>query len=128
MGRRPGPSAGLAIRHVRDPRTSEELDAVLVTLALELPVPIPLANSGLGIFGFLGLLGVHHERDQAPRQTALEWFRGAGGDATRVEAWKASAHRWAIGLGAVIGSVEGGFLFHAKGMLVLELPGPRHPG
>ncbi len=118
-------SAGLAIRHVRDPRTNEELDAVLVTLGLELPVPIPLANSGLGLFGFLGLLGVHHERDQAPRQTALEWFLGAGGDATRVEAWKASAHRWAIGLGAVIGTVEGGFLFHAKGMLVLELPGPR---
>jgi hypothetical protein len=119
-------AAGLAIRHLKPPLSSEELDAVLVTLELELPVPIPLANSGLGLFGFLGLFGMHHERNQGPHQSALGWFvEVARGDATRISAWKASPHRWALGLGAIVGTVEGGFLFHAKGMIVIELPGPR---
>ena len=115
-------SAGLAIRPV------EDVTGVLVTLDLGLPVPIPIANSGLGLFGFLGLVGVHYERDQEPPKTALDWFLGVGGDATGGQAlrgWKPKAHHWAFGIGAVIGTVEGGFLFHAKGMVVIEAPGPR---
>jgi hypothetical protein len=115
-------SAGLAIR----PAGNET--GVLVTMDVGLPVPIPIANSGLGLFGFLGLVGVHYERDQDPPKTALDWFRGVGGDATggpQLRGWRPAAHRWAFGIGAVIGTVEGGFLFHAKGMVVIEAPGPR---
>ncbi|MEA2459623.1 MAG: hypothetical protein QOC95_2595, partial [Thermoleophilaceae bacterium] len=100
------------------------VDSVLVTLDVGLPVPIPLANSGLGLFGFLGLLGVNFERRQTGG-TALDWFvNTAHGDATALDAWQPKASHWAIGLGAVIGTMEGGFLFSAKGMVVIELPGP----
>lgn len=118
-------AAGLAIRQVDAEGSGEQLTGVLMTLEVELPVPIPLANSGLGLYGFLGLLGVHHERRQDPPQTALDWFVAAGGTATTLSSWRGKADAWALGLGAVIGTVEGGFLFHAKGMIVLELPGPR---
>lgn len=113
---------GLEVRDVPD----RELTAVLATLGVELPVPLPLANSGLGLFGFLGLFGMHYERDQPASMTALQWFvERAQGSANRLEAWKPQANRWSLGLGAVLGTMEGGFLFHAKGMVVLELPGPR---
>jgi hypothetical protein len=115
-------SAGLAIRPAGDET------GVLVTMDLGLPVPIPVANSGLGVFGFLGLVGVHYERAQDPPKTALDWFSGVGGDATggkELRGWRPAPHHWAFGIGAVIGTVEGGFLFHAKGMVVIEAPGPR---
>lgn len=119
-------AAGLAIQTAHDNAANEDLKAVLVTLGVELPVPIPMASSGLGLFGFLGLFGMHFQRDQPPPETALDWFvTRAEGEATHLQAWKAAAHNWALGLGAVIGTVEGGFLVHAKGMIVIELPGPR---
>ncbi|MDC0759247.1 hypothetical protein POF51_00935 [Brevibacillus sp. AG] len=118
-------AAGLKIENARDISSSQKLTAVLAKLGVELPVPIPLANSGMGLFGMLGMFGMHFQRNQLPSQTALNWFvDSAQGDATNIHAWKASANAWALGLGAVIGSVEGGFLTHAKGMAVIELPGP----
>jgi hypothetical protein len=112
-------AAGLEIQ------SDQGVDSVLVTLDVGLPVPIPLANSGLGLFGFLGLLGVNFERKQDAGKSALDWFVDtAQGEATRLEAWRPKGNHWAIGLGAVIGTIEGGFLFNAKGMVVIELPGP----
>ncbi|AIQ11505.1 hypothetical protein [Paenibacillus durus] len=119
-------ASGLSIENARDITSNEKLTSVMVKLGVELPVPIPLANSGLGLFGLLGMFGMHFKRNQLPSQTALNWFvDSAQGDATNINAWKASSNAWALGLGAVIGTVEGGFLTHAKGMVVIELPGPR---
>lgn len=101
------------------------LTGVLATFDAEWPIPIPIANSGLGLFGVLGLFAMHFKPDQGPNQSALEWFRDtAHGDPSDVTAWR-GAPDWAFGVGAVIGTLEGGFLIHAKGMVVLELPGPR---
>lgn len=119
-------AAGLALQNAVDAQTQESVAAVLATLGVELPVPIPLANSGLGLFGFLGLFAMHFERNQAPTETALGWFvNQAQGDATKLAAWRAQARQWAFGLGTVLGTIEGGFLVHAKGMVVIELPGPK---
>ena len=110
-------AAGLAVEQLPD------VTAILATLGVELPVPIPLANSGLGLFGFIGLFGMHYKRIDA--KTALEWFTGpADGDATRRTAWEAAVNHWALGVGTVLGTLEGGFLIHAKGMIVIEAPGP----
>lgn len=117
-------AAGAAVDRVHDDGTA--LSAVLVTLGVELPVGIPLASSGLGLFGFHGLFGMHYRRREDAGETALDWFVGpAQGDATRIEAWEPAAHTWALGLGTVIGTMEGGFVLNAKGMVVLEVPGPR---
>ncbi|RWP30700.1 hypothetical protein [Mesorhizobium sp.] len=105
--------------------SQDDLVSLLVGLNVEWPIPIPLANSGLGLFGFLGLLGVNRRRKQEPNQNALDWLKAAPeGDPAR-GAWEGSRGAFALGLGAVIGTLEGGFLFNAKGMLMIELPGPR---
>lgn len=116
-------SATLELGKAEDPNTQEKMTSVLASFSVEWPVPVPLANSGLGLYGFLGLFGMHIERDEH-RDGALQWLVDANGDPAKGK-WRGAAHRWAIGLGAVIGTVEGGFLIHAKGMLMLELPGPR---
>lgn len=103
-----------------------ELIQVLVALRANLPVPIPLANSGLGLFGFLGLLAVNRQRDQPPDMSALDWLVQARGDpGGEMARWTGRRGDFALGIGAVLGTVEGGFLFNAEGMLVVELPGPR---
>jgi hypothetical protein len=113
-------AAQLVLQHLDSGDT-----AVLATLDLELPIPIVLGASGLGLYGFLGLFGMHFTRNQAAGESPLKWLIDAGGDATKIAAWKPEVHQWALGLGAVIGTVEGGFLAHAKGMVVVEVPGPR---
>jgi hypothetical protein len=107
----------------------EEKTGVITTIEVGFPVGIPLGNSGLGIFGFMGLLGVNFTRtesDYAGDPTpALAWLRATGGEPTKVDFWRAADKHWAFGVGAVLGTMEGGFLFNLKGMLILELPGPR---
>lgn len=90
----------------------------------EWPVPVPLANSGFGLFGVLGVLAVRRRRDVAPNKTALDWYIDAGGDPTGGR-WVADPKGWALGIGAVLGTLEGGTLISTKGLLMLELPGPR---
>lgn len=98
--------------------------SLLVALDAEWPIPIPLAASGVGIYGFLGLLAVNRRRKQDPGQAALDWYVAANGDPAK-GAWEAARGGFALGVGAVLGTVEGGFLINAKGMLMIELPGPR---
>ncbi|MFE7375673.1 hypothetical protein ACFU6E_13400 [Bacillus cereus] len=115
-------AAGLEICHPKN----EEFTAALVCLDVEWPIPIPLLTSGMGMFGILGMFAMHYERNQDPTQTALDWFENsAKGNVTSLNAWKANANTWAFGLGTVIGTLEGGFLVNAKGMMVFELPGPK---
>ncbi|MCX7304301.1 MAG: hypothetical protein NTV73_08170 [Hyphomicrobiales bacterium] len=103
-----------------------DLIQVLVGLRVKLPVPIPLANSGLGLFGFLGLLAVNRRRDQPEGTSPLDWLVQAGGDpGSDTAAWTGQRGGFALGVGAVLGTLEGGFLFNAEGMLMVELPGPR---
>ncbi|TXH47433.1 MAG: hypothetical protein E6Q92_00595 [Burkholderiaceae bacterium] len=90
----------------------------------EWPVPIPLANSGFGLFGVLGVLAVRRRRDVEAGKTALDWYIDAGGDPTGGR-WAADPQGWALGIGAVLGTLEGGTLVSTKGLLMLELPGPR---
>jgi hypothetical protein len=126
LGVRAAATLGLGKAH--DDATGEDLAALMAGFDVEWPVPVPLANSGLGLFGVLGLFAMHMTRNQPPEQDTLDWFinvaHGNVNDANAAAVWRPTAHRWAFGAGAVIGTVEGGFLIHAKGMLVLELPGP----
>ncbi|WP_025869535.1 hypothetical protein [Methylobacillus glycogenes] len=102
---------------------------VIITLELELPVAIPLAQSGFGIYGFLGLFAMHYARDETGINSltpALAWLKDrAKGDPTNIDAWKPEINKWGFGLGAILGTMEGGIIFNVKGMVLLELPGPR---
>ncbi len=102
---------------------------VAVALEVELPVAIPLANSGLGIYGFLGMFAMHYARNEEGLTSltpALEWLRDrAQGDPTNLQAWRPNVGSWAFGAGLTMGTIGSPVIFNVKGMFLLELPGPR---
>jgi hypothetical protein len=125
-------SAGLERLDVDDRRTT----AFFLGLGVEFAAPIPIGNSGLGLYGLLGLFGMHYKRDEEPPinpglPISLDWFYNkAKGEPHLIavdgrRTWVASPDRWSFGVGVVLGTLEGAFILNLKGMLVLELPGPR---
>ena len=127
-------SAGLERIDAGDRR----ITAFFLGLGVEFAAPIPVANSGLGLYGLLGLFGMHYKRDEEPPVNpnlpiALDWFYNkAKGEPHLIavdgrRTWVASPDRWSFGVGVVLGTMEGAFILNLKGMLVLELPGPAHP-
>lgn len=112
------------------------ITAFFLGLGVEFAAPIPVGNSGLGLYGLLGLFGMHYKRDEEPPVNAnlpiaLDWFYNkAKGEPNLIavdgrRTWVASPDRWSFGVGVVLGTMEGAFILNLKGMLVLELPGPR---
>jgi hypothetical protein len=103
--------------------------AMFVSLDVGWPVPFPIANSGLGLFGLAGLLGIRYQPSIGQGQTALDWIEASHFRPMDVNQWRpaegAVPDNLAIGVGAEVGTLEGGFLANAKGALILQLPGPR---
>lgn len=97
--------------------------SVRVSFEVGWPLPIPLGNSGLGFYGILGLFAARSRRDQGDG-TALAWFDAAWPDLAG-GAWQADPDGWAVALGAVLGTLEGGTALNTKGLVMIELPGPR---
>ena len=121
-------AAGLSVRHVKDPADPvRTATAVLVTLEIDFPVPIALGSSGLGIYGFGGLFALHHRRTELETDPvpALDWLERVGGNPLDITGWTADIDHWAIGLGAVLGTMDAGFVMNVKGMVIFEMPGPR---
>jgi hypothetical protein len=87
-----------------------------------MPSPLPLANSGLGIYGVGGLFGANAALPTAPPgkdpiEFALEW-RPEGTNTTVCRRGGT-----VIGLGAVIGTVPDlGYAFSAKAMVIVGVP------
>jgi len=111
-------SAGLKIER------KDDVLGVFVSVELELPAPIPLGSSGLGIYGFAAGIGINMgRRNPTP---ALTWLENQpGNDALHPIGWAAQPGAWAFAAGATLGTVDGGFILKMKGLVVLELPGPR---
>lgn len=96
---------------------------VLVWLGVDLPAPIPIANTGLGLFGVAGAFGV----DARPQVQAAP-----GGDPIGAQLAWSSAAPGAFGISdgsltfgaeAVIGTLPDlGFSFSAKGGVFLTVP------
>ena len=103
---------------------------VIVTLEVDFPVAIPLANSGIGIYGFIGLFAMNYARDESSVASsniapALAWLKATGGNPTDIQFWKPKINTWAFGVGAILGTMGSSVIFNLKGVLLLELPGPR---
>ncbi len=107
---------------------------VVVAIEVTFPAPIPLGSSGLGLLGVLGLFAMHYGRNEADfadeATPALAWLQATGGNPTKLseggqDFWTPQIDRWAFGVGAVLGTMEGGTIFNLKGVFLLELPGPR---
>jgi hypothetical protein len=126
------PSIGLRASATLALESRAGTTGVLVGAEVEFPVPLPLGNSGLGIFGFLGGVGVNYRRleqtgVQAP---ALKWLENQltparGFSVMHPAGWELNPGSFAIAAGMMLGTAEGGFLIHLKGIVLVEVPGPR---
>ncbi|MEO5682197.1 MAG: hypothetical protein ABIQ88_06120 [Chitinophagaceae bacterium] len=123
-------AASVGIKPINE--NGREATAIFVGLQVELPSAIPLAGTGLGIYGFLGLFAMHYHRKEPPQADgqlppALKWFYDAPvqGNVINIQGWEPKLDAWSFGLGVILGTMEGGFVLNMKGMFILELPGPR---
>ena len=120
-------AAGVGVANINE--NGRKATGVIVSLEVEFPVAIPLGNSGLGIYGFLGLFAMHYSRKEPPPSAmapALAWLKDiAQGNPTDIAAWSPKIDTWAFGVGAVLGTMGSSVIFNLKGVVLLELPGPR---
>lgn len=126
------PSIGLRASATLALESRAGTTGVLVGAEVEFPVPLPLGNSGLGIFGFLGGVGVNYRRlEQTGLQApALKWLESQltparGFSVMHPAGWELNPGSFAIAAGMMLGTAEGGFLIHLKGIVLVEVPGPR---
>ncbi|WP_157968531.1 hypothetical protein [Streptomyces geranii] len=133
--------AAVEVATITEAATGRQTTGVYVGLSVVLPAGIPLGSTGLGIFGFRGIFGMHYERNaEIGANTgvpALAWLKAAGGQphllrgpdlsgpGTGLILWKPKIDHWAFGVGILIGTMEGGYLINLDGTFLLELPGPR---
>ena len=100
-------------------------DFVALEVGVILPVGIPLAQSGLAIYGFVGRVVSNGKRNldglsTDPVQRELEWYRRPGQDK-----YSPAPGQWAMGLGISVGTMpDTGFTFNALGMLSIGFPDP----
>lgn len=97
------------------------VNQLVLSLQTDLPGPIPVGNSGLGLYGLGGIFGVHAALprpgpgdDPVLFQLGLDPF-----DTSKYTCADGSV----FGLGVVVGTAPDlGFTFSAKGVLVIGLP------
>jgi hypothetical protein len=127
--------AAVGVQHVS--QGSREATAFYFGFEVDFPTPIALGATGLSMFGVFGLFGMHYDRMLAapiPGDAVgpdLRWLMGTKGKPYLLESadgttqfWTPKIDNWAFGVGAILGSSDG-YLINLRGMLVLELPGPR---
>jgi hypothetical protein len=105
---------------------------VLVGVDVAFPAPLPLGSSGLGIYGFLGGVGSNYARNEAPHAgsqvPALDWLTAQlsrVGGVMDPTGWTLTPGSYAFAAGLLLGTVDGGFVVHLKGAVLIEVPGPR---
>lgn len=96
---------------------------VVLRLAVELPAPIPLANSGFGLFGLGGLVGFSAEPNYGPNTEddpvlrQLQWTPKAN------DSFLPAPGQTTFGLEAVVATLpDMGFSFSAKAGLTISAP------
>jgi hypothetical protein len=127
--------ASIGVQHVS--QGDRQATAFYFGFELDFPAPITLGTTGLALFGIFGLFGMHYDRVLSapiPGDAVgpdLRWLVSTKGQPYLIESedgsvqfWGPKIDNWAFGVGAMVGT-EDGFLVTMRGMLILELPGPR---
>ncbi|AET67190.1 hypothetical protein Desor_1539 [Desulfosporosinus orientis DSM 765] len=106
-----------------------------IAVDVQLPVGIPLANTGLALYGLAGLFGYNVEPTKSlpphENETWYEWYASApegvaqlGGVGGR-DKWTDKYDSMAFGAGVTLGTLsDNGYTFAAKTMIVFLIPGP----
>ena len=102
-----------------------------IYLGVDLPVGIPLANSGLAIYGFAGLFALQMEPD---KQEGEAWYgigdegwykRPEVGVTDLAQKWVNEQGSLALGAGITLGTVyDNGFSFNGRLLFAIVFPGP----
>jgi hypothetical protein len=96
-------------------------DLLVLSVGLDVPAPIPLASSGLGLFGIGGIFGINGTMKPLgpdPIKDSLAW--DFGGNDPPVDPRKGGL---LLGLGAVVGTVpDMGYAFGAKAVIMVATP------
>ena len=129
-------AAQVGVKQVTD--GTRNATAFYLGMEVDFPTPIVLGTSGLGIFGLFGLFAMHYMRNlpaAVPGSAVgpdLQWLVNSGGQPQflynqsnpAVQNWIPKVGNWAIGIGALLGTLDG-YLLNMRGMFVLTLPGPQ---
>ncbi len=110
---------------------SETVDGRAVTtffLAAEaelVPGGIPIGTTGLSLYGVSGLLAHNLALklpNDGPRRFFDAFMEAPEGSFAARSKWKVSSGAHALGLGVVIGTADDGWLFSARGALMVSIP------
>ena len=102
-----------------------DMPEVALEMGVLFAVGIPLANSGLGLYGFIGRFVVNGARTLTstspdPIQKEIDWYH-----ATLDQKYGKQQGAWGLGLGAVIGTLpDTAYTFNATGSIALSFPDP----
>ena len=111
--------------------TPDGITGVLIGADVEFPVPILLGNSGLGIYGFMGGVGVNYARNEphgpcrCRRSTGCQAQFATARRRHGPDRLELTPGAYAFAAGMLVGTVDGGFTVHLKGIVLIEVPGPR---
>jgi hypothetical protein len=91
-----------------------------------MPTGIPIANTGISIYGLQGLVA----RNRAPAwdmtapadERYYDLFAAAPVGITDLDKWRNEEGQSALGIGIVVGTLDRGFLFSSKGLFVVTFP------
>jgi hypothetical protein len=102
-----------------------------IYLAAELPAGIPLASTGLALYGMAGLFAYQMEPDKRADE---EWYGMGDGDGwykrspvgvAELAKWRRQPGSLALGAGVTIGTLsDNGFIFSGRMLLAIVFPGP----
>jgi hypothetical protein len=111
-------------------RLKPSVPSFIVDMGLELSIPIPLASTGLGIYGFRGLFGKHYlpSKTAAGLSEAASWWdyykvpsKLSGHEGIEIDKF-ADEDGYSIGAGVSIATAfDSGLIFSSKLFLVLGL-------
>lgn len=102
-----------------------------IYIDVDLPVGIPLGSTGLSLYGLAALFGYNVMPDKKEDEA---WYENENGDKgyylrdtigiTNTDKWTHARDNYAFGGGLTIGTVDDGFTFASKALLVVLVPGP----
>ena len=100
---------------------------------LDLPVGIPIADTGVAVYGGEALVGQNWSPNKTPQQDWFEdWYLGGpevglavSPPAKPTDKWGPQSGSWVFGGGVVLGTApDDAYSFAAKVLIVITLPGP----
>ncbi|MBO0914315.1 hypothetical protein [Streptomyces laculatispora] len=98
------------------------VNELVLALGVDLPGPVPLANSGLGLYGLGGIFGVNAALPSPGPEDDPILFQ-LGLDPFDAGSYACAPDGSVFGLGVVVGTAPDlGFTFSAKGVVVIGLP------